>query len=439
MALGALAAGYWYFTRATGTPQFTTQLIRRGDVVDAVGATGTVEAVTTVQVGTQVSGAVQGLYADFNSQVRKGQVIARLDPSTFQTQVDQARASLTKARADLDRLRLSAADAQKKRDQAEQLAAAGLIAQADLDSARMSQMTAAADVRSAEAQVTQTQASLSQAEVSLSKTVIAAPITGTVIARNVDVGQTVAASLQAPTLFVIAADLTKMQVNASINEADVGRVRAGQIVRFRVDAYPADEFVGTLSLVRLNPIVQQNVVTYAAVIEVSNPLLKLKPGMTATVSVEIAARRNVLRVPNAALRFQPTAEVLAAYGRAESEAGAESAATTARRGGQGAAGRTGGRGATGRTVPAAPAAAPLDFEQTTGQVWILTGAGQLQAVIVELGITDGSYTELLASDLPEGTAVVTGMASTSVGRAPTTGAVANPLMGPQRGPRGGGR
>ena len=229
-----------------GLPPLRSEWIRsRGDVEETVGATGALEAVNTVQVGTQVSGSIQDLYADFNSPVKKGQVIARLDPSLFQTQVEQARANVSRSEADLDRLRLSEADALRKFERARKLAADGLIPAMDLDAAEAAYLSASAQVRSAQAQVVQARASLNQAEVSLEKTVITAPISGIVIARNVDVGQTVAASLQAPTLFVIAADLTKMRVNASIHEADIGRIRPGQGVRFRVDSFPSDEFPGT--------------------------------------------------------------------------------------------------------------------------------------------------------------------------------------------------
>ena len=415
VAVGALVAGGFYVTRTPEGPGLTTQTIGRGDIVDAVGATGTIEAVTTVQVGTQVSGTIQALYADFNATVHKGQVIARLDESLFATQVEQARASLIRAEADRDRLQLSAEDARRKLDQARRLAAGGLISTSELDTADSDQRGAAAQVRSAEAQVTQARASLNQAEVSLSKTVIAAPIDGIVIARNVDIGQTVAASLQAPTLFVIAADLTKMRVNASINEADVGRVRPGQTVRFHVDAFPGDQFVGSLSLVRLSPVVQQNVVTYAALIDVPNPMLKLKPGMTATVEIEIAARRHALRVPNAALRFRPTDEILAAFARTSPPRASAAPPDTA--------------------IPSTP---PDEVEESNGQIWILA-AGALTPVRVALGITDGSYTELLAPDIAEGTVVVTGIAAGAAASSPAAGTVANPLMGPQRGqgPRGG--
>ena len=318
IGLGIVAASvgaYYHYRKSRVEPTVTTAAVTRGDIVDTVGATGTLQAVTTVQVGTQVSGTIQELHADFNSLVRQGQVLARLDPSLFETQIEQARANLIRAQADVERQRVALDDAMTKLARAEELADKKLIPRTDLESAQVAVRSAQAQLRSAQAQVTQAQASLNQNEVNLQHTVIQAPIDGLVISRNVDVGQTVAASMQAPTLFVLAADLTKMQVVANLDESDVGRIRPGQPVMFRVDAYPAEDFVGSVSQVRLQPIVQQNVVTYATVIDVPNPELKLKPGMTANVNVAIARRSNAVRIPNAALRFRPTNEIFAALGQ----------------------------------------------------------------------------------------------------------------------------
>ena len=319
-ALGASAYAYYQYRSRAPEPTVTTAAVTRGDIADTVGAMGTLQAVTTVQVGTQVSGTILELNADFNSLVRKGQVLARLDPSLFQTQIEQARANLIRAQADLERLRVALDDARNKLMRARELAGRQLIPQMELDTADVNVRSAEAQIRSSQAQVTQAQASLNQNEVNLEHTVIQAPIDGLVISRNVDNGQTVAASMQAPTLFVLAADLTKMQVLANLDESDVGRIRPKQTVRFRVDAYPTDDFVGTVSQVRLQPIVQQNVVTYATVIDVPNPELKLKPGMTANVNIEIARASNVVRVPNAALRFRPTNEMYAALKQTPPEA-----------------------------------------------------------------------------------------------------------------------
>jgi HlyD family secretion protein len=318
LALGGGSAYYYFYVyQKTGpTPTVTTAQISRGDVIETVGATGTLQAVTTVQVGTQVSGTIQSLYADFNSLVTKGQVLARLDPSLFQTQIEQARANLIRAQAEVERLKVTLDDARTKLTRAEGLWGRQLIPRSELETAQVTVRSSEAQLRSAEAQVTQAQASLNQNEVNLQHTVIEAPIDGLVISRNVDVGQTVAASMQAPTLFVLAADLTKMQCLANLDESDVGRIRPGQQVTFRVDAYPTEDFTGTVSQVRLEPKVQQNVVTYATVIDVPNNQLKLKPGMTANVNIEIARSSDVLRVPNAAIRFRPTNEIFVALGQA---------------------------------------------------------------------------------------------------------------------------
>jgi HlyD family secretion protein len=317
--LAAGLAGVYALRDRPQEPQVTTARVTRGSIVEAVGATGALEAVTTVQVGSQVSGNILELHADFNSIVRKGQVLARLDPSLFETQIEQARANLVRAQAEVERLRVTIDDARTKLSRARDLDARKLIPRADLETAEVTLRAAEAQLRSAEAQVTQAQASLNQNQVNLQHTVIHSPIDGIVISRNVDVGQTVAASMQAPTLFLLAADLTKMKVSASIDEADVGRIRPGQHVVFRVDAYPTDDFTGTVSQVRLQPTVLQNVVTYSTVIEVPNPELKLKPGMTANVTIEIARRDEALRIPNGALRFRPTREIFAAFGQSETD------------------------------------------------------------------------------------------------------------------------
>src|SRR5439155_8415503 len=227
--------------------------VDRGDIQDVVGATGTVQAVTTVQVGSQVSGTIQNLYADFNSTVKKGQVLARLDPSLFQARVEQARANLISARANLERSKAMVEDTRQKYERARELAAQNLLPQSDLDTARSNQDAAVAQVKASQAAVSQSVASLNQANVDMAHTVITSPIDGVVIARNVDMGQTVAASLQAPVLFVIANDLRNLQVNASIDEADVGRVKEGQEADFRVDAYPDQTFAGRVQQVRLQP------------------------------------------------------------------------------------------------------------------------------------------------------------------------------------------
>jgi HlyD family secretion protein len=328
-AVGA-GAGAYYMRRNSGEVQVNTATISRGEIIDTVGSTGTLQAVTTVQVGSQVSGNIAWLGADFNSIVKKGQVIARLDPSLFQAQVDQANANLVKARADVtraqadvDRAKVVLVDAQQKFTRAKELSDKKLLPQSDydaakiaVDSAQSSLQSSQASLNSSQATVVQSQANLNQAQVNLDHCTITAPIDGIVVQRSVDVGQTVAASMQAPTLFILAADLTKMQVNANIDEADIGRIRPNQNVTFRVDAYPGEEFQGTVSQVRLQPVVVQNVTTYGTIINVPNGELRLKPGMTANLRVQIARRTDVVRVANAALRFRPTNEMFAALNQA---------------------------------------------------------------------------------------------------------------------------
>jgi HlyD family secretion protein len=341
-------AGAYYIKNKNTDAAVNTAPISRGDIIDTVGATGTLQAVTTVQVGSQVSGNISWLGADFNSIVHKNQVIARLDPALFQAAVEQARANLAKSKADVEHNQVALVDAQQKYTRAKELGARNLLPQSDLDAAKVAVDSAQAMLLSSQAAVQQAQANLNQAQVSLDHTIITAPIDGIVIQRSVDVGQTVAASMQAPTLFVIAADLTKMQVNANIDEADVGRIRPDQTVTFHVDAYPTEEFRGTVAQIRLQPVVVQNVTTYGTIINVPNDDLKLKPGMTANLKVEIARRSDVLRVPNATLRFRPTSDMFAALnqpvppevqGRGQTAGAAAGAAP-----GSAAPGGAGGRG-----------------------------------------------------------------------------------------------
>ncbi len=317
LILGGAITAYGYYSARTieFVPDINTVAVTEGDIVDSVGATGALEAVTTVQVGSQVSGIIQELHVDFNSIVREGDVIMRLDPSLFETQLEQARANLLRSEAESERLSVAVDDAATQLRRSRELAASDLISETEFEAAEVNLRSAEAQLKSAQAQVRQSQASLSMNEVNLEHTVIRAPIDGIVTSRLVDVGQTVAASFQAPELFVIAADLTKMRVIANIDESDVGRIRPNQRVTFTVDAFPAEEFEGSVSQIRLEPIVTQNVVTYATVIDAPNPALKLKPGMTATVTVEVARRENVTRVPNAALRFRPTPAMFAALGQ----------------------------------------------------------------------------------------------------------------------------
>ena len=361
---GAGGGAWFYYVRRAG-PEIgaVTSPITRGDIVDAVSTTGTLQAVTTVQIGSQVSGNISYLGADFNSIVKQGQIIAKLDPSLLQAQLEQSRANVLRSQADvaqseanLARARVALLDAQQKYARAKQLDAKGLAPQADMDAAKIavdsaqsSLQSAEAALNSAKASVNQSQANFNQAQVNLDHTIITSPVDGIVTQRSVDVGQTVAASMQAPTLFIIAVDLTKLQVSANIDEADIGRIRPGQRATFRVDAYPTDTFEGTVAQVRLQPVVVQNVTTYATIINAPNADLKLRPGMTATLRVEVSQKSDVLRVPSAALRFRPTADVFAALNQpvpAEALGG----------GGRGGRGRGGARGdgpGGGRNAPGA--------------------------------------------------------------------------------------
>ena len=311
--VAVVAAGIYYYRSdvAAEAPTLNTAEVTEGDVIATVEASGTLEAVTTVEVGTQVSGTIKTLGADFNSQVRKGQVVAELDPSLFETQVAQERATVARLKAEVERVRVQAADAKVKLGRARELSEKDLIAQERPRRRQSAPPTRRdASVKSAEAQLVQAQASLNQAQVNLSHTIIRAPIDGVVIARNVNVGQTVAASMQAPTLFIIARNLSEMRVNASVDESDIGEdpdAPASALPRRRVSR--TRRFTGVVSQVRLQPVVEQNVVSYVTVIDVPNPDLKLKPGMTAAVTIETARADDAIRVPNAALRFRPTEDV----------------------------------------------------------------------------------------------------------------------------------
>jgi HlyD family secretion protein len=404
LAITGLSVGAFYTRRGETAPAIVTGSVTRGPIANAIAATGTLEAVTTVQVGSQVSGTIQALNADFNSIVRKGQVIARLDPALFQTQVDSARANLASAQADVERAQVALADARTKAARARQLADKQLIPTTDLEAAVVAERTADAQVRSAQAQLAQAKASLTQSEVNLEKTVITAPIDGIVIARSVDVGQTVAASLQAPTLFTLAADLSEMQVNTNIDESDLGNIRTGQPVTFRVDAYPTRTFTGMVTQIRLDPVVSQNVVTYAAIIAAPNPALELKPGMTANVTIEVARRDDVLRVPSAALRFRPNESTLVALDQDPKVLAQTRPVGSASSG-------------------AAPAA--------RGTVWMFDG--MLHAVPVTVGLTDGANTEVVSDAIHEGTVLATRVADAESASKSQT-ASSSPLM-PQGPPR----
>jgi len=396
LVIAAAAFGTWRWQAGDAKPklQFETGKVEQGTIVAKVTASGTLSAIVTVQVGSQVSGRIAALFADFNSPVKKGQLIAKIDPPLFQASVDQARANLAAAQGNLAKAKVQAVDARRQYQRQKELAARQLNAQADLDTAQATADGADAQVTASEGTVAQTRAALRSAEVNLAYTNILSPTSGTVISRNVDVGQTVAASLQAPTIFVIAEDLAKMQVDTSVSEADVGRLKAGMPASFTVDAYPGEVFRGQVRQIRNAPQTVQNVVTYDAVIDVDNPGFKLKPGMTANVTFVYAQKDDVLKVPNAALRFRPPPALLG-DGKGGGAGGRPGAG-----GAPGAAGGTGGGqrpgGAGGR-----PGEAP---ERRT--VWTLRN-DKPEAEKIKTGISDGSFTEVVEGALKAGELVIT--------------------------------
>ncbi|PYT08159.1 MAG: efflux RND transporter periplasmic adaptor subunit [Acidobacteria bacterium] len=480
---------------------YITARVERGTVEVNVAATGTVQAVTTVQVGSQVSGTVQWLGADFNSQVKRGQVVARLDPAIFQAQVDNARANVTNAQAavqaaeteiinqkanlqaikanlEVTRVQREDALALVKRYQdlknvlsgrdleAAQAQANAAVARYEQAAAQVAQVqsagaTAKAKLDQAKASVSQAKAQLQQSQLNLDHSIIASPIDGVVVSRNVDVGQTVAASLSAPTLFTIANDLTKMQVLASIDEADVGQIRQGIKASFSVDAYPGETFSGEISQLRLNAQTAQNVVTYSAVIDVANTAMKLRPGMTANITIPVAKRDNVLTVPNAALRFKPNLsekeqealrqkmEQRRQEREAQRQAGgtqegqpaatpqdqqgqqpapqsaqqpagqpgdtAQSGGGGQRQRGQGGQGSGGGQRQQGNSNQSAPASGGGDSggQRRQGQmIWVLTGTKTIEPRFVRAGLTNGRVTEVMGGDIHEGDIVIIGQNET---------------------------
>lgn len=501
---GGMAAvvllGLYFWGSDSGTTQYLTAKVERGNLRNTVTATGTLQAVTTVQVGSQASGTISALYADFNSIVKKGQVVAQLDPSVSKAQVDQARANLEQARASLAQARAGVvnsragvSDAQARGlaakstvqnnqagvsgalanvavlkaqlddalsllKQQESLLKAGVIAQRDYDVSQTAYRTAEArynqavaqlnqakltegsasgagiaqsqaavaqsqaqvqqsqaQVQQASAQVQQAEAALSLAQVNLSHTTIASPIDGIVVSRDVNVGQTVAASLSAPTLFTIANDLTQMQVIANIDQADIGLVEQAKSVRFSVDAFPGKDFDGKIEQMRLNPQNVQNVVTYNVVIDVNNPEQKLKPGMTANLTITIDERNDVVKVPNAALRFVPTDANGQRLGAGNANGGGNGQARRQRTDAANGGAQNGSAGQSNF----APASAPVLAGQTR-VVWVLGQDGKPQSRRIKVGLTDGAATEVVEGDLKEGEMVITGQTISSANKPATT-------------------
>ncbi|MBK9373005.1 MAG: efflux RND transporter periplasmic adaptor subunit [Holophagales bacterium] len=414
-------------------PKFRKEKVTRGDVVATVTATGTLSAVTTVKVGSQVSGIIASLHADFNSEVKKGQLLAGLDPTPFQTSVDQRRADLERARVELRNAELVLARAKK-------LLEAQLQAQSEYDTAKANRDGAAAAVE-------QSTAALRQAETNLAYTRILSPIDGVVVDRQYDIGQTVAASFQAPVLFTIAQDLTKMQVLTNIDEADIGRVKEGQEASFSVDAFPDRPFRGRVSQIRLSPQTVQNVVTYPVLLDVANPELRLRPGMTANVSVPVDRRDDVLRVPNAALRFRPDPADIENGGKKDAKqdaarpaepktaagAGAPARDDAGRRRARDAGGERAGGGGSGGGRPGAGFSgrpgAGRSGPSREADVYVELPTGKLRAIHVKTALTDGNVTAIEGDGLKDGEEVVLGLA--------TAKAMANPGGG--GGSRGMGR
>jgi HlyD family secretion protein len=431
--------------------QYRTEKVDRGAITMTVTATGSLSAVTTVQVGSQVSGVIARLYADFNSRVTKGQLLAELDPTPFQQQVEQRQADVTKSKVE-------AANTRINYDRQVRLVKAELSPQSDLDSAR-------AAFEGANAQVQQSTAALNQSLTNLQYTKIVSPIDGIVVDRQYDVGQTVAASFSAPTLFSIAQDMTKMQVQADVDQSDIGRIAVGQPARFTVDSYPDQEFRGRISQIRLNATVSQNVVTYPVIIEVPNPDEKLRPKMTANVTIDVATVPDVLRVPNGALRFKPDTPPAAAA-TASGGRNASAAATTETTSAQTALTSTTDRAArfrnrqNGQTSAAGGGMSPEERAARFGNrtpgvggaagalgappavrkrpqtVYILGADNKLAAVEIRTGITDGHYTQVVSGDLKPGDNVVIGLATSKVDTNAPPGS-AGPMGGAR--PGGGGR
>jgi HlyD family secretion protein len=469
VAGGAIAA--FFLSNKTSASDYITAKIERGNVDVSVSATGTVQAVTTVQVGSQVSGTVEWLGADFNTQVKRGQVIARLDPAIFQAQVDNSRANVANAeaaiqgaqteilnqKANLQAVKANQEVARVQRDDAIALVKrykeiSNVIASRDIELAQANANAAAARYEQAAAQVGQAQAAnasavakvdqakaslaqakaqLQQSQANLEHSVIASPIDGVVISRSVDVGQTVAASLSAPTLFTIANDLTKMQVLASIDEADVGQVKQGIKASFTVDAFPGETFTGEISQLRLNSQNLQNVVTYSAVIDVANPDMKLRPGMTTNITISVARRENVLTIPNSALRFKPTltekeqqemtAKMEERRQQRQAERGQDGQPAEPQK--QGEPGQTpqpGGQpqGQTpqqgGQAQGSGQGQSAGGGQRRQGQVvYVLVGAKTIEPRFIRTGLTNGRVTEIIGGDLHEGDTIVIGQNDTS--------------------------
>lgn len=398
LLIGGAGFAYWRMGHSAAESPYLTVPASRATVRQVVSSTGTLQAVITVQVGSQVSGTIDKLFADFNTKVKAGQVVAQLNQDKFKASVDQARANVLAAEANYAKAKVGVADALRTLERNRALRQRELTPQSDLDAAQTAYDAALAQLNVNEAQMHQAKAALRQATVDLNNTVIRSPVDGIVISRNVDVGQTVAASLQAPTLFTIANDLAKMEVHTSVDEADVGNVHEGQQVSFTVDAFPARRFVGKVYQVRNAPTIIQNVVTYAAVVRIDNKELLLKPGMTANVQFLVSEKEDVLTIPNMALRFKPPEEKDEAQDALRQERSRTAPRVGARRTNR--PGRTGSGGV--RRV-------------RTARIYVLNG-GRAEPVEVQLGITDGSKTEVVSGPIGENDPIIIGVSATASGQ-----------------------
>jgi HlyD family secretion protein len=414
LLVGGAGFAYWRMAGNAEESPFVTTPVQRGNVTQVVASTGTLQAVVTVQVGSQVSGTIDKLFANFNSKVKAGEVVAQLNQDKFKAAVDQARANLIAAQSSFAKAKVSVEDAGRTLARTRELRKRELTAQSELDASQTAHDAAVAQLEVNKAQVAQAQAAVNQFMVDLNNTVIRSPVDGMVISRNVDVGQTVAASLQAPTLFTIANDLSKMEVHTNVDEADVGNVWQGQEVTFTVDAFPARRFRGKVYQVRNAPINVQGVVTYNAVARIDNQELLLKPGMTANVQFLVSRKEDVLTIPNMAMRFKPPDQKDEAQDLLRQERGRVASPVGTRRTSRSGGGGSGSGARGNRRVT----------------VYVLKG-NKAQPLEVQLGITDGSKTEVIAGTLSENDPVII---ATSSAAAPSGQGVANPFQ-PQQ-PRG---
>lgn len=387
VAVGLAVGGYVLFSGDRKEPvRYRTAKVERGAVVSVVSATGTINPVVSVQVGTQVSGMIKSLHADFNTRVKAGQTVAVIDPEPFRARREQAASNLEMARAALAKARTDLTQRKRELERLKPLMAEQFVSQSDVDLATTNYESAEAQVRVAEAQVRQAEAALNAADLDLKYTIIRSPVDGIVVARNVEVGQTVAASFATPNLFLIALDLTQMQVDTNVSESDIGGIVEGMEATFTVDAYPGVQFHGVIRQVRLAPINVQNVVTYNVVVGVDNRDLRLKPGMTANVSIVVARKNDVLKVPNAALRFSPPQKDRPDT-RGKDEQGTK------------AGGRLNGESA----VPEQGGPAK--------RIWRLASDDEPEPVVIRTGISDGVWTEVSDGDVKEGDSVIVGLES----------------------------